>query len=664
MTTVSVTDLTNAKTDVDHIAAIATSTALTATDRLGTTKKTLQGAINSISAITDRGAWVTATAYAVKDIVLDTGVYYICITAHTSGATFAGDAAKWRVYQGDLGTYHSVDVVNDIRSNDFSSRKMIRIATERGNPVYYLDSADTTSVDDDFLVIVDAGGNRWKLDINSSTVILAEWAGLTEGGVVDNYTALQKFANAIAGRTGAMLPKIYYSSQPIVFPDNCNLITGYVPAFPVVSSNPSVCTLVFDLNHAQAVTFGNYCGIMGLRVKGSGGLDGDYAFGNYIASSSNPVIGIKTGAGCHVQMCDVFQVVTGIDAGGQSEIRNSTVSYCQTGAKCGADGAIIDSNFSLCSDYGIDTNGSYLRIIGNRIEQGGGYGILADSGEVTIVANVFDHNALAGVYFKDAWGGTLAGNYFARNGAGGDGTKGRFTQSVPGHKSYIEVKSQESVHVKIKNAKDIAIAGNRYRYGNNDSADGSIAPAHIYQIDSVTGNNAVPIAGDAHLLGWYSSYPLVTAGDTLGVFVTSTGYIKPINIINDRPTEFRSSTASDRALLMLDPNLNTGDRVLGGVFIGSSAVDDTHCGLHVDTVGGSDSFKVVAFRHQHPTRGREDFCRISYNGDFETTTHAYDRGRLKLGSNYLWVDATGDLRIKSGAAPTSDTDGTIVGTQS
>lgn len=36
---------------------------------------------------------------------------------------------------------------------------------------------------------------------------------------------------------------------------------------------------------------------------------------------------------------------------------------------------------------------------------------------------------------------------------------------------------------------------------------------------------------------------------------------------------------------------------------------------------------------------------------------------IVLGAYYLWVDATGDLRIKSGA-PTSDTDGTVVGTQS
>lgn len=36
--------------------------------------------------------------------------------------------------------------------------------------------------------------------------------------------------------------------------------------------------------------------------------------------------------------------------------------------------------------------------------------------------------------------------------------------------------------------------------------------------------------------------------------------------------------------------------------------------------------------------------------------------RLKLGAYHLWVDSTGKLRMKNGA-PTSDTDGTVVGTQ-
>ena len=35
---------------------------------------------------------------------------------------------------------------------------------------------------------------------------------------------------------------------------------------------------------------------------------------------------------------------------------------------------------------------------------------------------------------------------------------------------------------------------------------------------------------------------------------------------------------------------------------------------------------------------------------------------LGLGVHSLWVDATGDLRIKA-TAPTSDLDGTVVGTQ-
>lgn len=41
----------------------------------------------------------------------------------------------------------------------------------------------------------------------------------------------------------------------------------------------------------------------------------------------------------------------------------------------------------------------------------------------------------------------------------------------------------------------------------------------------------------------------------------------------------------------------------------------------------------------------------------------YNSGAIRLRGSYLWVDATGDLRIKA-SAPSSDTDGTVVGTQS
>lgn len=70
-------------------------------DRFGTSRKTLSGALASIATITNRGNWAPTTAYQVKDIVLQGGSWYVCVIAHTSSAAFATDeASKWRIYQG------------------------------------------------------------------------------------------------------------------------------------------------------------------------------------------------------------------------------------------------------------------------------------------------------------------------------------------------------------------------------------------------------------------------------------------------------------------------------------------------------------------------------------------------------------------------------------
>jgi hypothetical protein len=49
--------------------------------------------------------------------------------------------------------------------------------------------------------------------------------------------------------------------------------------------------------------------------------------------------------------------------------------------------------------------------------------------------------------------------------------------------------------------------------------------------------------------------------------------------------------------------------------------------------------------------------------DLVAGTGAWNGGHLRIGGHHLWIDSTGDLRIKFGA-PASDTDGTVVGTQS
>lgn len=49
-------------------------------------------------------------------------------------------------------------------------------------------------------------------------------------------------------------------------------------------------------------------------------------------------------------------------------------------------------------------------------------------------------------------------------------------------------------------------------------------------------------------------------------------------------------------------------------------------------------------------------------GSLDIQNSAWNAGHIVIGAYHIWVDSTGDLRIKNGA-PSSDTDGTVVGTQ-
>lgn len=90
-------DLSNAKLDVDHIAAIATSTAQTATDRLGHTKLTVQGAIKSLASFTPRGARVTGAAYNLKDIYTEGGIAYVVVVQSFTSVSLSSDIASGNV---------------------------------------------------------------------------------------------------------------------------------------------------------------------------------------------------------------------------------------------------------------------------------------------------------------------------------------------------------------------------------------------------------------------------------------------------------------------------------------------------------------------------------------------------------------------------------------
>jgi parallel beta-helix repeat protein len=124
--------------------------------------------------------------------------------------------------------------------------------------------------------------------------------------------------------------------------------------------------------------------------------------------------------------------------------------------------------------------GNYTRIINSRIEWNAKYGIFAKSGENQFTGNLFDRNGWAGLCLDGGWGATVSGNYFSRNGAGGDGKVGRWRFSVPRHRSYVDTPRAESCHIKLHYQRDVAICGNRFRAGYDDSRGGAFSPASVF----------------------------------------------------------------------------------------------------------------------------------------------------------------------------------------
>lgn len=96
MPALSINDLNNGKRDLDHIGDIATSKLPAAVDRLGKSKPTVIGAVNSLKAFNSRGAFVAGAAYAMKDVYVSGGIAYVAVIDHV-GSTVAADLAAGNV---------------------------------------------------------------------------------------------------------------------------------------------------------------------------------------------------------------------------------------------------------------------------------------------------------------------------------------------------------------------------------------------------------------------------------------------------------------------------------------------------------------------------------------------------------------------------------------
>lgn len=121
MPALNIKDLNNGKKDLDHIAEIATSKKVTATDRFGIEKQTVTGAVNTLKAFNTRGAFVPGAVYAMKDVYTSGGIAYVALADHVA-STVAADlaAGKVVVHQGatreDLASAGGASLIGFLRA--------------------------------------------------------------------------------------------------------------------------------------------------------------------------------------------------------------------------------------------------------------------------------------------------------------------------------------------------------------------------------------------------------------------------------------------------------------------------------------------------------------------------------------------------------------------
>lgn len=96
----SIAQIIQASADAADSAAAALASEVAAAASAGSASTDAATVASQLANLPEwKGAWLTATAYGLGDLVLESGSTYICIVAHTSG-TFATDltAVKWSIF--------------------------------------------------------------------------------------------------------------------------------------------------------------------------------------------------------------------------------------------------------------------------------------------------------------------------------------------------------------------------------------------------------------------------------------------------------------------------------------------------------------------------------------------------------------------------------------
>lgn len=166
----------------------------------------------------------------------------------------------------------------------------------------------------------------------------------------------------------------------------------------------------------------------------------------------------------------------------------------------------------------------------------------------------------------------------------------------------------------------------------------------LIEVAGTVVNSTTIVSGNIEIVGCnlYAGQAGATARVNYGVHA---GNVRNLTVVSNTITDFPAAGVK----IVFDTNIATQYRVGPNRYSGN-ALDFDRAG---SSSAGWDAINGVT------TLTNES---LTISGTGKLTVQGTWQAPFYMGANALWVDATGKLRIKSGA-PASDTDGSVVGTQ-
>lgn len=308
---------------------------------------------------------------------------------------------------------------------------------------------------------------------------------------------------------------------------------------------------------------------------------------------------------------------------------------------------LIDNVAVLSCDKAVNNLGSGTFTINNCLFTDNNYGLYSRKSTVgayygnniTILSSRFINNGILGVDFGQGSGLNIMASTFESNGT----TENTSTGALVLRSNIVEETTFAIINVDkctFKTNKGIT-----FKQEANANANTCLRDTHFLQCEN---GKAIDVAPTRIII---SNVIIPTTGDTV-IITGGRAYIENsyINILTNNATnktELNVQTAALQGRGFTTPLLIGNG---SSIFMAWGGADDYKHELRSNT--STNSFEI------RPYGGNDTVFYCSAKVD----SCAWNGNKLWLGTYRLWVDANGRLRIKA-SSPTSDTDGTVVGTQ-